>query len=418
MSDLQHLGSYPMATCSKRKYAAQQVSNFLPPCAKTALSGLHCSRCAFIGASKLSLSMHVAQAHRPHLRISTKSRCVEASIYRRLKLLPAKARHEWLMRHFTQEQRLALERWILSQQLLTKQTWQFMPQARASHAKSVKRGERSSHFPTSHWETRMNLHLEKPTHAVPESFKAEYSSSTGFKPARIWFRAACRTARETDVRACFTAQGSAGPFRLFTRFVSNHEAALVFQNVLWRIQHKVSVALQQKPGRNQSRSAYEEWAHGFKQVFCNALTETPGNYGLEPQAIGLSFAVAIPARYWIGKELLTPRFSACRVEDGLKAWQSLTWTRDSVHWGCSNRFTALLHNSRQELQAIWKILKEDYINLWVSSGRDRVEIQQNLLELETRRAQRRTVSDPCGLLSRSRANRIPPVMVGRCADEV
>lgn len=78
-------------------------------------SAFRCGLCSFAGDSQLSLSMHMTQVHRPcNSKVATRSRCIEAELYRRLRLASPEQRKELLLRHLSQAQRAALERWILA----------------------------------------------------------------------------------------------------------------------------------------------------------------------------------------------------------------------------------------------------------------------------------------------------------------
>lgn len=297
-----------------------------------------CGQCSFTGHSRLSLSMHVTQVHSPNVRICTRSRCVEAELYRQLKLLAPSRRRE-LLDHFSQGQRLALERWILAQKH-QKQRRQLKHAAVGVLAAKPDANEGAAGG----------------THTAEAS---QCCQKRSLKP-KIFRRAvgeiACR-------RSIYSAQARAGPFTLFTKAVPDMATAVTFAEVLTAIQQEVTCQ--------------------DLQTFERAMKEVPVKLGHDVQSMGLSFAATIPAKHWVGRELWTPRFAWHQLQYGLNAWRRLHSARARVHCGRANRYS-FLRNSKAQLEKAWMQLRHEYINVWAEAGKDRRALDMKLLHLELR----------------------------------
>eukprot|EP00404_Azadinium_spinosum_P014436 CAMPEP_0180534422 /NCGR_PEP_ID=MMETSP1036_2-20121128/64163_1 /TAXON_ID=632150 /ORGANISM="Azadinium spinosum, Strain 3D9" /LENGTH=335 /DNA_ID=CAMNT_0022548727 /DNA_START=172 /DNA_END=1176 /DNA_ORIENTATION=+ len=301
-----------------------------------AVDSFACRRCGFQGRSAFGLSMHVAQVHRPRLRLDPRvPRGIEANIYRMLKLLAPEARRALLAQRFSQVQRLALERWILAQRRAMPQP----PRQRDNEMTKFKCIARAN--------------KARPLSGIPGVFG--------------------RRCRGT-ARLFYAARGTAGPFRLFTRSVADLRTALRFRGVLTAI-------------RQRSQAAVERGPEALAETFARALKEEAVQCGVDP---GLRFAVAVPARYWVGTELLTPCFAAQEVEQGLRAWRRLREAREQIFCGRTNCHSILQRHSPEQLDAAWRQLRHVYLDIWHDAGSQRSRrAKEQLAALEGRHASHR-----------------------------
>uniref|UniRef100_A0A7S4PTG7 Uncharacterized protein n=1 Tax=Alexandrium monilatum TaxID=311494 RepID=A0A7S4PTG7_9DINO len=290
-----------------------------------------CKRCGFPGKSALSLSMHISQAHRPRTWIRPNgTRCLEAEIYRRLKLLDPEARRRLLSQRFTQAQRLALEQWILNQPLA---------QGRKRRISAM------------------------------ESDRSKRRRTDGSPLPKIW---TCRDGR----RAVYRASAIIGPFRLYTRHVADKQAAECYCQVLTSIRQRVAAASD---------------ADSAAGLFARAVAEEPARLGAG--AMGLSFDGVVAARHWVGRQLRTPRFRAADVQAGLRAWKRLSDARNLMYSGRANLRTILQRHSPAEVEETWRRLRRAYLEVWEEAGRDGRKVEAQLCALERKqRAQRSSLA--------------------------
>lgn len=289
--------------------------------------------------------MHITQAHRPHLRIDASPRsCLEAAIYHRLRLLDPEARRTLVSHRFSQAQRLALEQWILSNERA--------PPAAKSHRRSSGRNAAA-------------------VLAKGRAARRRSSSSRPLLPG-----VACR---KVAGQLRYAASGSAGPFRLHTRFVTDPEVAQRFRTVLESIRRQINTT----GARND-----DEGSVLTSHAFVRAVSEQPARHGLDAILdMGLSFTVTVAAGYWVGRQLLTPRFavgSLTGLQAGLQACRRLRNARGLIYAGFSNRYSILRKHSPQQLQLTWERLKEEYLNVWVEAGKNRAKVEAQLSVMEDR----------------------------------
>jgi len=234
----------------------------------------NCGQCGFIGHSRLSLSMHVTQVHSPqNVRVCTRSRCIEAELYRQLKLLAPSRRRE-LLDNFSQGQRLALERWILARQ-------QQKPPRQAKTA--------SVGMLTAEPEAAVSAGA-KFVAKLSQCHPKHHSLRPKILRRAVGEASTCR-------RSLYSAQCKAGPFTLFTKAVPNMATAVSFAEVLLAVQQQLTLA----------------WQDRDLQTFEQAMLEVPMKLGHDIQSMGLSFAATIPARHWnIGTTCLVVGASAAK----------------------------------------------------------------------------------------------------------
>ncbi|CAE7596041.1 unnamed protein product [Symbiodinium natans] len=313
--------------------------------------GFRCGQCGFTGDSQLSLSMHITQVHRPrNSQVSTRSRCVEAELYRRLRLASPEQRKELILRHFSQAQRESLEKWILANNKGSRET-----------RKAYRR------------------RLSKPCSKVRKL--------PSFRDAGITKRRR-RTASGNTV-VVYVAHASAGPFRLWTKSVRDLRVATRHRQLLQAIKQQVCA-------KTKGRLPVEQ----MTQVFARAMQDVSATAGQNLEEIGLSFASAVPAKYWIGKELHTPRFPVQRMAAGLEAFQALSRARDQVYRGRMNRYSLYMYSSPMKMEAAWVKLRQEYLRIWSEAGWDQQDLLARLESWEARRISTRRTA----LLASTRRN--------------
>ncbi|CAE8741927.1 unnamed protein product [Polarella glacialis] len=101
----------------------------------------------------------------------------------------------------------------------------------------------------------------------------------------------------------------------------------------------------------------------------------------EPAAdVGIRFAT-VPAKFWVGKILSTPRYTATAqgLAQGRSAWERLSEARALVHRGHTNRHTSLAkRHSPAQLSEAWGKLREVYLDVWEEAGHKRKLVDSQL----------------------------------------
>ncbi|CAK0861161.1 unnamed protein product [Prorocentrum cordatum] len=323
---------------------------------------LPCGQCGYLARSSLGLSMHVTQAHRPRLRVRAGPRaCPEAALYHRLRLLEPEARRA-LLRRFSEAQRLALERWIVSQ------AWPAAPPERRARGGAALRGRLPEASP----------------HEPPAVRRRGAGGERRVEPGIV--------CRRLHGRLLFAARGSVGPFRLFTRFAPDPEAAARHRDAVAEICRRAGAAA--AGGDGEPRAAADGGAPGVRgggaealaAAFARALVEEPARRGLDasPGGMGLCFAVVVSAGYWVGRQLVSPRFAAAEVQAGLRAWARLRRARGLVYAGATNRYSILRRHTPRQLEAAWRALRRAYLDSWAEAGKDVGQAKATLQVLEER----------------------------------
>lgn len=300
------------------------------------------------------------------MRCRVRPRCPEALLYRLLKRVPPEARLAALSRCFSQQQRLALERWILTQRSLPPnlraEQPRFVWQARVGSAVALPRGKR---------------HVNMKVGAAPPMLQKNWSSKfcpSSSVPVGIHKRV-------TAGSVSYSVTETAGPFSLFARSAGSLSEAVGRQRVLSYLQQRYLKAAAAGADTGLSLDASE-------QAFCQALADVLAHYGKD--VVGSSaicFTASIPARYWVGRSLNTPRFAVAgpaTLAAGLRAWRRLSEARALVKRGWTNRYTIFAHHDPAELKAAWKQVKAAYVDIWVAAGRGRAHIEAHLAQLEAR----------------------------------
>lgn len=174
-------------------------------------------------------------------------------------------------------------------------------------------------------------------------------------------------------KAMFEGSCTAGPFRLFTRSVESPAEAAEFQEVLAAIRRRTLDAA----AAGQSVEA----------AFKAAVADEPQRLRC-PERMGLSFTAGVPARWWVGRYLWTPRYHLAELEEGLSAWKRLVQARAMVFCGHTNLRGIRKRHSLQELQATWQQLRAAYLEVWSQAGRDALKVSKMLSDYELRHSRR------------------------------
>lgn len=202
---------------------------------------------------------------------SRSKRCMEAKLYALLRKLAPGERRSLLIRCFTEQQRLALERWILAH-----------------------RGAQG-------------VHISKANVVHPRS-------RTGIGGIESHLR---------NGRWLYRASATAGPFRMTTGYLKELSDALRHRLVLSRIGSRVATAGPAEDG------GVEET---FRRALTEEPRTAGFSSAAE---LKLRFFGLIPAKCWVGRSLRTPSFEAGGrgLEEGLHAWRRLSSARSEVYCG-------------------------------------------------------------------------------------
>lgn len=293
------------------------------------------STAAQAAASKGSLQKAGVRAS----RVSSATVAIEAQLYTLLQQVPPAARRGLLTRHFSEPQRLLLEKWIL----------QNRPQLAAPCPQVC-------------------------SQRVPTGQAALGSSGTTAGISRL-----TRGGRTT-----FRASVYAGPFRLFTGFSLDCEMVQRYWEVMVRIRN--SVAATGTSGWSSDQSLGPEDARGFNELearFRQALADEP-ILGSAGKQLRLRFHSCIPARFWVGRPLVTPVFFADgeQLEQGLGAWRRLALIRAELHMGRTNGSNVVSSKGPSQMEAIWKRLRAAFLEIWAETGHCPAKLEERLRSQE------------------------------------
>mmetsp|Transcript_17078 Transcript_17078/g.31044 ORF Transcript_17078/g.31044 Transcript_17078/m.31044 type:complete len:423 (-) Transcript_17078:111-1379(-) len=297
----------------------------------------------------------VASCVRPGVAESkVNRRCPEARLFRLLQKLPPDARRRCLARCFSECQRLALEQWLLVQRAASCAARQAEPTSWPCVATVSKKSRPSAC---------------RDTQPVLASEISQAQKCCGRWPQpRAGVRGvhSHRSARQT----LYNAKVSIGPFLLYTRQSPDLPTVLRFHEVLLAIREQVN------------RSSH---VRSMADCFSEAVAEVPKAHGLDAGLdMGLCFVVSVGAKYWVGKNLTTPRFTIADLKAGVSAWQRLAEARGLAFAGRANRYTILQLSSPCELAAAWSKLRVEYISICTGLGHCQKSVSAKLQELEDR----------------------------------
>eukprot|EP00931_Biecheleriopsis_adriatica_P111002 TRINITY_DN8533_c0_g1_i2.p1 TRINITY_DN8533_c0_g1~~TRINITY_DN8533_c0_g1_i2.p1 ORF type:complete len:441 (+),score=78.51 TRINITY_DN8533_c0_g1_i2:166-1488(+) len=311
-----------------------------------------------------------------HPMQGSKARKPEPQLWRLLKRASAAERLRLLERCFTEHQRQALERWALEQ--------------------------RSSRRPAGPRKQRQRRQMPGKLSVLGTTSRGSRAGVRGVQSHL------CKG------RLRYNASVACGPFRVFTRMDTHLPTVIRQLEFLVAVRRRAARAL----GGDCKRDTYWDEGSGeqerqFKAFSAALLAESQASRGLDN--LGLRFVAYVPAKFWIGKVLETPRFAATAegLEQGFRAWQRLFEARGLVHTGHTNRHTSLaIRHSPEKLKEAWTKLRDAYLDVWEATGHERSQVAAHLATLEAR------FQHSEGLLrrrapSRSKGNRL----VGACNTE-
>lgn len=314
----------------------------------------------------------------------SRSCCVEARIYRLLRRQPPQARRALLTRHFTEEQRRALEFWILRQPRGPGNT---CGQAAAAG------GQRCNGS-----DSRLCSHKE------PRGIKREKAESYGIQHhAR---------GRKKLYRACVTA----GPLRICTGYCDSLAETKRHLAVLLRIRARVNQrAAAAEPRAAGARStAQVESPRGLRpQCYMPGCRQGCAQDGKlearlrealmeEPRVAGLDASKDLRLRCFATvARLSTPSFPVAEggdgVEAGLCAWRRLRGAVVAAQdaraaTSIAAQLSSELGDSVAGSGPAWQQLREAYASVWAEAGRNPVRLEARLRRLDARFATKMAAS--------------------------
>lgn len=314
----------------------------------------------------------------------------QARLYKFLMRLSPEERRAALAGCFSQQQRLALEKWILQER--SKAAAPAAGRAGAASSRAKRRRHLRNGGPPSVGAGGLR---GGEVRAAVGAEKARLGGCCSGSPVASLRRRCCHRRRSRTValsdstlplsgcrsvhkklknrRVSYCASVSAGPFKLDTSYFEDLVLVLRFREVLKDIRAQVSCA-----GSDKDRA---------EQLLREQIAELPQRSGLRPEDMGLRFSVCLAAGFWVGRSLRSPQFAvATELDTGLEAWRRLEAARSAVYRGPGNRRTILVLHSLGELQAAWAVLRDVYIDIWVSAGTQRSRVVARLRSLEERHA--------------------------------
>lgn len=328
-------------------------------------------------SGKLVSTTPATSIHRRDSRRRVRSQCTEAVLFRLLKRVPPELRLAMLSHCFSQQQRLALERWILMQRSLPK--------------------HRRAEQPRFLWHSSAGIALAAAR--IPRHTKVCQSPA----PVSIYQRA-------TASYVSYLVKGVVGPFAIFARSTHHRRNAFQYQRLLRYLQSRFFAAIATSSTAETAvpTTRSDHSSDAIEQAFREALADSLARYGEDLFTnASLCFTAAVPAGYWIGRALSTPRYAVMKPADlgtGLRAWKRLSAARGLVKSGCTNRYTILAYNTPDELEAAWQQLKLVYMEIWTRAGRSPSNTAAQLTKLEDRHSQCRRRLIERWLLFRPRAS--------------
>jgi len=295
-----------------------------------------------------------AQVGKPPKRkmVGRRATCVEAQLWRLLQ--KAHGSRKQLLTQFSENQRLALERWVLAQP--------------GGALKSPRRP------------------------------KAERKNSSKSSQARTNIAGVpCVCSHRDRGKLRYDARVSCWPFRLLTQTTSDLPAVLNQLEVLLSVQQRFfsmpSDAWHVGAGDHKMREL--KWKR-FNDAIVAEFTARGWDLTLDA---GIRFDAIVPANFLVGKRLATPAFvvSGLGLQQGHDAWQFLYSARSIVH-GRTNRFTSLANSLSQEgLEKAWQRFRAAYTEVWQAAGHNTKRLSSQLAALERRfeaRSKKRSIQCP------------------------
>eukprot|EP00930_Biecheleria_cincta_P023976 TRINITY_DN17227_c0_g1_i1.p1 TRINITY_DN17227_c0_g1~~TRINITY_DN17227_c0_g1_i1.p1 ORF type:complete len:542 (-),score=86.33 TRINITY_DN17227_c0_g1_i1:301-1926(-) len=255
------------------------------------------------------------------------------SIHKSLHSLDQKLRRSVLATRFTQAQRLAFERWMLSRPLLYKAK----DSPIEAELKTLSLGKRV----IQDGQPRQKNTSVRKSKSRRVSFASSYRAEHGLEhvPGLIVHP------RRGQSQECFySVIVTIGRIRLLTK---EHRSLQVVRSF-----HAALVAVKERM-EGVCPAAFE---HRFREMLAVCLTE----HNLEAETMGLRFCVCLAA-LWLPRPLVTPPFRAegDAMDAGLRAWRRLGEARGLV----LQRGSVLQVLSPDEIAVVWDRVRAAYLDI-------------------------------------------------------
>eukprot|EP00403_Amphidinium_massartii_P030011 CAMPEP_0178395374 /NCGR_PEP_ID=MMETSP0689_2-20121128/13186_1 /TAXON_ID=160604 /ORGANISM="Amphidinium massartii, Strain CS-259" /LENGTH=477 /DNA_ID=CAMNT_0020016027 /DNA_START=201 /DNA_END=1631 /DNA_ORIENTATION=- len=337
-----------------------------------------CNRCDFIGASQLSVAMHVAQRHRlkPGVALQ-KSKCTEAQLFRLLQSLPPEVRRKVLGEDFSQQQRLKLEQWVLKARQAEK-----TPKRQNKAKLQPEGGVVSANGNCSSRQAIRRSEASQPRGKRAAQQDGPTASHRG--PMRRGGNRELIGLLPKGVSSSVKFSAVSGSLLFHTRNASDEEQAKRFRRVLCAIRHRLATIPYSL--FSEDPAPFESPSDALADFIGSIMIEEPKQEGLDPEIdMRLSFSIAVPAGYWVGRRLQTPRYQVSDLRRGLRAWSRLSNARRLIFQGVTNQHSILARHSPVQLESTWAQLRQVYLDCWAEAGYvDMARVEARLQTLEAR----------------------------------
>eukprot|EP00746_Dinoflagellata_sp_MGD_P138813 gnl/MRDRNA2_/MRDRNA2_72391_c0_seq1.p1 gnl/MRDRNA2_/MRDRNA2_72391_c0~~gnl/MRDRNA2_/MRDRNA2_72391_c0_seq1.p1 ORF type:complete len:663 (+),score=142.29 gnl/MRDRNA2_/MRDRNA2_72391_c0_seq1:166-2154(+) len=217
--------------------------------------------------------------------------------------------------------------------------------------KKIKYAQRHSHDPE---EREHQCNQERPLRESSKALQQPTSAARSFnackKSGRVG-RAKVRGISSHCVHGCvrYTAKISCGMIRLFTREVQDLGLAVEFLMILCSIRQHVM--------KSCSMQSDDKQGNAFEVGLREAIHSVLQQHHVMEHDLGLRFHVVIPTQRWLGTKLVTPTFRLVDLDCGLWAWRQLRDARGQIKQG--NHIAAL--RSPEGLQQTWARVRETFL---------------------------------------------------------
>lgn len=297
-----------------------------------------------------------------------------AQLARKLRRLDREQRRVVLEQRFSQEQRLALERWMLTH------CDEQAPVTSRSACANKRQGSKSCARRPPFFEEQWAVSRRKPgcsgtkktllsaRKIVPHQRTQKEVPCPGDKEDRGVISA---TSPRTSATSFF-ALAYLGMLRLTSRRSLDREVALRHREVLCAVIQRAT-ALAGVPELNLPR----------------AIKEVLPQHHVTPAELGLRLAVRIWAQRWVSQALSTPVISVVKEADlhqGLSAWSRLNSARQALQVAERNARGGRGAPPSMEETSAWRALKEVFLDVEEKAGKSRSEREAVLAKAEAERA--------------------------------
>lgn len=289
--------------------------------------------------------------------------CMEARMVQLLKQLAPAERQLTLAEHFSERQRLALERWILARKEAAKEK-KLLPSTKNRRGVRALTGDLQK-------KVKPTIFAE-PSRSQKTKGRLPTSGVTGLHSHR------------RSGRILYRASVVAGPFRLTTGLTSKIDVGQRYLQVLSRIRDLVTLDFPKSSHSEEHASSLDELNRTEERFRLALQSELSHLRFPENKALKLHFYACVPASYWVGQALSTPYYLALGpgLDDGLRAWRRLSEARGAVFRGRTNRFSILQRHAPEDLEAAWLQLRQTYIDVWADAGHCPQKVAARLRTLE------------------------------------